>query len=471
LRRRWGDITIENDDVYGDGVNVASRLESIADPGGIYISESIEKAIRGQSDVQAKLLGEIKLKNVDYDVKTYAVQGVGLPVPEIKDGKELSGHFWAELERRGVIRAGISYLVVGVLLFLLWNQSQSWDITLPQWSSNLLITGLIVGFPVALYLAWVYERSPEGFVRTTSKQSWQNPYKASRRKPLTGALVTTFLVGIIILFYFFSRQLDSDNYLVQDASEAMTPVIDKSIAVLPFVNMSNDPDQEYFSEGMMEEILNHLVKVRDLQVISRTSVMQYKGTTKTIRQIAEELGVATILEGSVRKAGDRVRITVQLINGENNMNLWSETYDRMLDDVFAIQSEVAQRVASTLQAEIHPEVRLRIERQPTNNTDAYSMYLQARYHLFYQFSEESNATAHELLEEAIRIDPEFADAYVELAGFSTTEATWSGLGERMDTDLALTRSDELVQKALEIDPMNLGPSMAGRFSSMDEMGF
>ena len=117
-----GDITIENDDVYGDGVNVASRLESIADPGGIYISDAIEKAIRGQSDVQAKYLGESKLKNVDYGVRTYAVQGVGLPVPEVKDVKELSGHFWAEVQRRDVIRATVSYMAISLLLVILWNQ-------------------------------------------------------------------------------------------------------------------------------------------------------------------------------------------------------------------------------------------------------------------------------------------------------------------------------------------------------------
>jgi len=169
-----GDITIENNDVYGDGVNVASRLESIADPGGIYISESIEKAFQGQTDVQAKYLGEVKLKNVAYGVRTYAVQGVGLPIPEVKEDKELSGHFLAEVQRRGVIQAGATYVVLSLLLILLLPYASSL-VNLPTWSSTALLGILIAGFPAALYLAWNYERSPEGFVKTTSQQSWQNP--------------------------------------------------------------------------------------------------------------------------------------------------------------------------------------------------------------------------------------------------------------------------------------------------------
>ena len=205
-----GDITIENDDVYGDGVNVASRLESIADPGGIYISESIEKAIRGQSDVQAKLLGEVKLKNVDYNVKTYAVQGVGLPVPEVKDDKELSGRFWAELQRRGMVRAGATYLVLSLLAVLLLPYAES-VVNLPQWSTTALLGILAVGFAIAMFLAWNYERSPEGFVKTTSKESWQNPYSTAQRKPLTGNLIIGGLVLIILIMYLFPQSTPSDQ--------------------------------------------------------------------------------------------------------------------------------------------------------------------------------------------------------------------------------------------------------------------
>jgi hypothetical protein len=163
-----GDVTFEEHDVYGDGVNVASRLEAIADPGGIYISESIEKAIRGRSDIQAKYLGEIKLKNVGYEIRAYAVQGKGLPIPNVKNDKYLSGRFMAELQRRGILPAGATYLVFSILLILLIPYVKSM-IELPTWITTALISFLIFAFPIAIYLAWNYERSPEGFVKTNSK--------------------------------------------------------------------------------------------------------------------------------------------------------------------------------------------------------------------------------------------------------------------------------------------------------------
>ena len=441
-----GDITIENDDIYGDGVNVASRLESIADPGGIYISESIEKAIRGQSDVQAKYLGESKLKNVDYGVGTYAVQGVGLQIPEVSQEKQLSGHFWAELQRRGVFRAGTTYIMVSITLVLLLPYVAS---LLPSWTTTILSTVLLIGFPLSMYFAWNYERSPEGFVKTTSQQSWQNPYSVSQRKPMTSNVIIIGLVLVIGFMYLYPRFLFADRSQ-KPTETSETPIIDKSIAVIPFVNMSNDPEQEYFSDGMMEEILNHLVKIEDLQVTSRTSVMQYKGTTKTIGEIAKELRVATILQGSVRKAGNTVRITVQFIDTRTDQHLWSETFDRNLDHVFAIQSEVAQKVASSLQAQVRPEVKLRIETQPTFSIEAYDLYLEANS---IDFAGDEKLKAVELLEKAIRIDPEFADAYVELG----SRKSWFGfMGVRSVTNTkeALETSIYYNNKALELDPYN-----------------
>ena len=174
---------MEEEDVYGDGVNVASRLESI-DAGGIYVSDSIEKAIKGQTDIQAKYLGEVKLKNVAYSVRTYALQGVGLPVPEVKDEKALSGHIWAEIKRRGILRSGFAYLVIAVLLILLQREAEGW-LTLPQWIIPVLLTILIFGFPMAMYFAWNFERSPEGFVRTSSKESWHVTPRLPRVCPST----------------------------------------------------------------------------------------------------------------------------------------------------------------------------------------------------------------------------------------------------------------------------------------------
>jgi len=444
-----GDITIENNDVYGDGVNVASRLESIADPGGIYISDAIEKAIRGQSDIQAKYLGESRLKNVDYGVRTYAVQGVGLPIPEVKEDKELSGQFQAELQRRGVIRAGVTYVVLSLLLILLLQYTSSL-ISLPTWSSTALLGILIAGFPAALYFAWNYERSPEGFVKTTSQQSWQNPLSPSQRKPFTGTFIIVGLVLVIAIMFLYPRFQSSGQEPETSESVLESRIIDKSIVVLPFTNISSDPEQEYFSDGMMEEILNHLVKIEDLKVISRTTAMQYKGTTKSVHEITEELNVATALEGSVRKDGDQVRITVQLIEGDSDTHLWSESYDRELTNIFKVQSDVAQQVAQVLKAEISPEVKLRIESQPTTNIEAYNLFLQAEA----QVKAGSHLAGIKLVEEAIAIDPEFANAYAEL-GY------WKTMWWREDLSLEPFNPAEAVriaipyyEKALEIDPDN-----------------
>jgi len=445
-----GDITIEDDDVYGDGVNVASRLESIADPGGIYISDAIEKAIQGQSNVQAKYLGEVKLKNVAYGVRTYALQGVGLPVPEVQDEKQVSGHFMAEMQRRGVIRAGATYVVLSLLLILLVPYANS-IINLPEWSTTALRIILIVGLPIALYLAWNYERSPEGFVRTSSKESWQNPYKAGQRKPLTSNFIIAAMTLIILAMFIYPRF--QPNISEDGEMEVAVTIDNKTLAVIPFLDMSQERDQEWFSDGMMEEILNHLVQIEDLKVTSRTSAMRFKGSEKSLQEIGKELGVAYILEGSVRKQGNKVRITVQLIDVESDQHKWSHTYDQNLDDVFAIQSQVAQNVASLLQAEIQPEIRARIETQPTTSTEAYNLYLQASF-LRTLGSDQASDSALILLEKAIEIDPEFADAWVDIGINKILGTTWSARRGGMDQEDALSEAEYHIGKALEIDPNN-----------------
>jgi len=373
-----GDITLENDNVYGDGVNIASRLESITDPGGIYISESIEKAIQGQTDVQAKYLGEVKLKNVAYGVRTYAVQGVGLPVPDVKEDKELSGHLWAEVQRKSIIRAAISYMVVALLLVLLWDKIQDLGIALPGWSFTLLMATLGVGFPVGIYLAWNFERSPEEFVRTTSQQSWQNPLKPSQRKPLTDSFIIAGLALMIIIMYFYPRLSFSDQSQQLTGSTLEPTAFNKSIAVLPFNTITKDSTSQYIAEGVKEAILNNLFKIKKLQVGSRTSAETYRNSPKRIPEIASELGVATILEGSAQKFGDKIRITVQLIDGKTDNHLWSEEYDRDWGDIFAIYTEIAEKVAAALQIVITPEEKQQIATTPTTNVTAYDYILKAR---------------------------------------------------------------------------------------------
>ena len=410
-----GDVTVEEEDVHGDGVNVASRLESIADPGGIYISDAIEKAIRGQTEIQAKYLGEIKLKNVAYGVRTYAIQGVGLAVPEVKDDKELSGHFWAELQRRGVIRAGTIFLMISLLLILLLPYGESL-VGFPEWTKTALITALLIGFPLAIYLAWNYEQSPEGFVRTTSQQSWQNPYKASQRKPLTSNFIIVGLMLVILVMYVYPRYLANPAEYTKAGAEIR--IDDKSIAVIPFENLSADEENQYFADGQMEAILNHLTKIADLRVISRTTMMGYRGTTKSVPEIAQELGVRYVLEGSVQKSGQKVRINAQLIDSDSDQHLWSDNYDRDLTDIFTIQTEIAKSVAEQLRATITSIEQTVIESVPTSDLTAYDFYLKGMDYLNRSYDEEDFLYATQMFERAVEIDPNFTLAWVGLASAS-----------------------------------------------------
>jgi len=406
-----GDVQVEENDVHGDGVNVAARLESIADPGGIYISESIEKAIRGQTDVQAKYLGEVKLKNVAYGVRTYAVQGVGLPIPQVGQEKQLSGHLWAEMQRRGVVRAGVSYLVVALLLFLLMREAQNW-LTLPDLSLTILVTALAVGFPMAMYLAWNYERSPEGFVRTSSRESWQNPYSARQRKPLTSSFIITGLILIIALLLFFP-----DKVPIGETGNEPNTIKDRSIAAIPFKNLSEEKGSQYFSDGMMDAILSNLSKIGDLKVISRTSTEQYRDNPKASPEIAEELGVAYILEGSVQRYRNKVRIIVQLIKAREDEHIWSETYDRELTDLFEVQSEIAKQIAGELRAELSPQDLERLEVVPTSNLAAYDMYLKGRQYynnFLYGRDEKDLRLAIDFYKKALELDPNFFLAKIHL---------------------------------------------------------
>jgi len=445
-----GDITIVNDDVYGDGINVASRLESIADPGGIYISDAIEKAIRGQSDIKAKYLGESKLKNVDYGVPTYAVQGVGLPVPEVKDIKELYGHFWAEVQRRGVIRVAVSYLVTAFFLVLLWEQVYDWGLNLPQWSMTLLRIVLGIGLPVALYLAWNYEKSPEGFVRTTSPQSWQNPLKASQRKPLTGSLIIVGLVLIIVIMYLFSQPDTAEQSLKPVEPKLKSPVTDKSIAVIPFVDMSPEGDHEWFSDGISEELLNALVRIPGLKVVGRTSSWTYKGVTnKDLKEIGKELGVGTVLEGSVRKSGANIRITAQLVNTKDGFHLWSHTYDRELTDIFAVQDEITAAIVEAMSVHLGDDA---VSLKPTVTADigAYTIYLQARQKLALR-GIENLIEARRLFEQAIRLDPDYDPAY---SGLARALSLFHHFSTEYSAQELIGPAKSAANKALELNPKN-----------------
>jgi len=436
-----GDITIENNDVYGDGVNVASRLESIADPGGIYISDAIEKAIRGQSDIQAKYLGESRLKNVDYGVRTYAVQGVGLPIPEVKEDKQLSGQLWAEVQRRGVIQAGVTYVVLSLLLILLLPYASSL-VNLPVWSSTALLGILIAGFPAALYLAWNYERSPQGFVGTTTRESWQNPYQASKRKPLTSNYIIAGLLLVIILLYIFPEQIGR-------AAEFTGEITDKSIAVLPFKNMSGDPEQEAMCDGLTDAIIHHLSMIKSFdKVISRSSVMTFKNSDKTLTEIARLLNVDIVLEGGFQQSGDEIRITAQLIDAIQDDHLWSEIYEQPFGNIFDIQSDIAKQIAARFKAEITPAEAIRLDKEPTESTETYVLLKKGRHKMNSPGYRKGFQASIDLFKKAIELDPNLAEAYVALAGaYLTASNYYTG-----DKSIPVEDPLPLIRKALALDP-------------------
>ncbi|MCG7852104.1 MAG: tetratricopeptide repeat protein, partial [Methanosarcinaceae archaeon] len=255
------------------------------------------------------------------------------------------------------------------------------------------------------------------------------------------AVSATILTAVLLIFLLVLQPLRKNS------TEGLSD-LDKSIAVLPFANLSSDPDQEYFSDGMVDEIIDRLFKIGDLKVISRTTSMSYKNTTLSLKEIAQELKVSAILEGSVRKMGDNVRITVQLIDAGSDVHLWSEVYDRDISNIFAIQSEVAQAVAKELKAVIKPEEKNLIEKIPSENLEAYDYYLLGE-HLRTQRTPESLWKAKTMFEKAIEADPGFAKAYTGLARCYGVLALYANLRPVE----AYPPAVKLAYKALELDSL------------------
>src|SRR5438128_304252 len=305
--------------------------------------------------------------------------------------------FFEELKRRKVYRVAIAYIVAG------WALAQVLGQVLPVFdiSNSLMrvvIALLLIGFPVALVLAWIFDVTPEGIKATPSVASGGH-----RRRNVLMLAAAGVAVSAAAGFFLLPR--------------ASARKIDKSIAVLPFQNLSNEKENAYFADGIQDDILTNLSKIGDLKVISRMSVMSYRGDgVRNAREIGKALGVASLLEGSVRRIGNRVRVSVQLINANNDEHIWAEDYDRDLTDVFAIQTDLAQKIAASLQAKLSPNEKARLDRRPTQNSDAYLLYLQAHdYASRMDDIHGAQAKAVPLFEQAIKLDPNFALAYADLS--------------------------------------------------------
>jgi TolB-like protein len=290
-------------------------------------------------------------------------------------------------------------------------------LALPEWLPVLAIILFLIGLPVVLGTAFVREEAVD-FSAPAAPEAGPGSERleaAARRQARRRRRVLTWRnAGLSFVIALAVWGIVATGWLVFQERAEEAPAERRSVAVLPFANVSGDPDAEYFSDGMTGDIINHLSQIADLKVISRTTVMQYKGTSRSLREIGEELGVATVLEGEVQRIGERVRINAQLIDAENDVHLWAEQYNRELTDVFAIQSDVAQQIAGALRTRLTPAERRRIEARPTENLEAYDNYLRGR-HFWTQRSSAAFDSAIRYYNRAVLLDPEYARAYAGLA--------------------------------------------------------
>jgi TolB-like protein len=326
------------------------------------------------------------------------------------------GNFFGELKRRNVYKVGVAYAVVGWLVIQIGSTVLP-TFHAPEWVTQTLVLLVLLGFPIALVLSWAFELTPEGIKPTEKVAPGQSITPATGRK-LTALIVVAVLIAGGWLAFQLLRTKSATPAAVSTA--APQAILEKSIAVLPFENLSEEKANAFFTEGVQDEILTHLARIADLKVISRTSVMQYKsGAPRNLREIGQQLGVAHVVEGSVQRAANKVRVNAQLLDARTDAHLWAQTYDRDLADVFAIQSEIAKAIADQLQAKLSPNEKKAIEQPPTTDLAAFDLYSRAKSLIlttnFSATNDPDLRKAVELLDEAVKRDPSFFDAYCQLA--------------------------------------------------------
>jgi TolB-like protein/Tfp pilus assembly protein PilF len=352
--------------------------------------------------------------------------------------------FFGELQRRNVYRVAVAYGVVSWLLIQIATQLFP-VFEIPNWGARLVIVALALGFPVALVLAWAYEITPEGIKHTEDV----DPGKGIARQ--TGRTLDFVIIGVLLAVI----AVMAFRYF-RSTEPAAPKVPEKSIAVLPFENRSEDKANAYFADGIQDEILTRLSRVTDLRVISRTSTQQYKSAPENLREIGKQLGVANLLEGSVQKVGNTVHVNVQLIRVATDEHLWAESYNRKLDDIFSVESEVAGAIADKLNARLSGAEKQELAARPTNNPEAYDAYLRGLAVSERSYLLEADATkAMQAFENAVRLDPNFALAWARLSRMHSIIFLYS--------DASATRRDSAhaaLQKALQLQPDLLDAQLA-----------
>src|SRR5947208_810990 len=349
-----------------------------------------------------------------------------------------SGNFFAELKRRNVYKVAVAYAIVGWLLVQVATQVFPF-LEIPNWIVRLVIVLVAAGFPVALVIAWAFELTPEGIRRTEDVDP-----TVSARQPRKYTWIFVVILGAALSAgLFFIGRFTARN----TAGAAGTELPAKSIAVLPFDNLSRDPDNAFFAEGVQDEILTRLAKVADLKVIARTSTQRFKSAPENLPDIAQQLGALNILEGSVQKVNDQVRVNVQLINALTNAHLWAEIYDRKLTDIFAVESDIAKTIADTLQAKLTGSEKTAISKEPTANTEAYELYHKGRS-LWGKRTGDNIPKAIGFYEQAITRDSNYALAYAGLSAAYILSPFYAGA----DRHEANSKAKEAALKALGLDP-------------------
>jgi TolB-like protein/Flp pilus assembly protein TadD len=368
-----------------------------------------------------------------------------------------------ELKRRNVLKVAVTYAVIAFLLLQITKAVSGW-LGMTDWVPDLVMVILLAGFVPALILAWAFELTPKGIRLHPDVVAGQPPPKRKRGRKLDYTLIILFglSLGYSIWESGYEQQTEEFRTTIREAERAkaefkprrprLSPefmaIEENSIAVLPFANLSSDPADLYFTDGIHEDLLTHLARIDTLSVISRGSVMDYRGTTKNIREIAEELSVANIIEGSVQRMGDRVRITVQLIDADIDGHLWAEIYDRKLTtgDLFGIQSEIAQSIAQALHTTLTADELEDVREVPTGNVAAYELYLKSRQAAQHE-TKDSYELVIDLSQRAIALDPGFKQAWIGLArAYMTRYWVYGGKTDNID------RAREAIETAGEIDP-------------------
>src|SRR5438132_2688133 len=365
-------------------------------------------------------------------------------------------NFFAEVKRRNVYRVAVAYAIVGWLLVQVATQVFPF-LEIPNWVVRLVIALVVIGFPIALVIAWAFEATPEGIKRTEVADAI--PAVAGQKKHVWIYVVAIGAAISIALFFLGRYTASSRNGRLGEPS-----LPQKSIAVMPFDNLSEDKTNAYFAEGVQDEILTRLAKVADLKVIARTSTQKFKSSPENLPDIAKQLGALNVLEGSVQKVNDQVRVNVQLINALTNVHLWAEIYDRKLTDIFAVESDIAKTIADTLQAKLTGNERSAMSHAPTEDPVAHELYLKG--HHFWGLRGDNLPRAIEFYNQAIARDPNYALAYAGLGETYILLPYYTGA----DPKEVRPKARAAALKALELNP-NLAEahSAMGKILNADEI--